>query len=335
MTTYADYYAQRLNDLGMEYVDFDGFESCMYQNQGDYAFKIFLRRLFDTYHELTGGKYLRVMGSTVTEGSWHYMSVCNVGGGSNMFDPVRNHWGTEGKDIRYQWGSSYFPITFGGQPYRGDWSVYDAENLQAKSIGWNATYLLVLDQNIVEKSGEKEAIFKAFRAWEDARRADVFTKETKQKLMDLDLKFDLQQTGEKSFLLSPVKEISLVEKADDHLHKLEIKNPYYRQPLQFALRFDAARDATLGGLILTLPDGQQLKSVHRIQPGEFIICKGNTAYLADQFRKKTASLELARAATLPIGGTTISVQSVEASAPAKSRLQLTLWVVGKAEPVEK
>jgi hypothetical protein len=275
------------------------------------------------------------MGSTITEGSWHYMSVCNVGGGNGMFDPVENRWGIEGKDIRYQWGSSYFPITFGGQPYRGDWTVYDAENLQAKSIGWNATYLLGLDQNTVERSGDKEAIFKAFRVWENARRADVFTREAKQKLMDLDLKFHLQQAGPKSFRLSPVKEISLVEKADDQVHKFEIKNPYYKQPLQFALRFDGPKHAILGGLIIKLPSGQQLKSVRRLQPGEFIICKGTTAYQADQFRKKTADLELDHAATLPGGATSMSVRSLEASAPAKSQLQLTVWAVGKAEPVGK
>jgi hypothetical protein len=333
--TYADYYAQRLNDLGMEYVDFDGFESCTYQNQGDYAFKVFLRRLFATYHQLSGRTYLRIMGSGVTEGSWHYMSVCNVGGDNNMFDPVGNHWGIEGKDIRYQWGSSYFPITFGIQSYRGDWTMYDAENLQAKSIGWNATYMLGLNQNTVEKSGEKQAIFKAFRAWENGRAANVFTKATKQKLADLSLKFHLEQADEKSFLLSPVKEIGLTEKADNQAHLSAIENPYDDQPLQFALRFNGPRDATVDGVIVTLPGGQQVKSDRRMNSGDFIICKGNTAYVADRFRKKTGDLELDHVAILPSGRTTISVRFLGASAPARSQLQLTVWAVGKAEPVGK
>jgi hypothetical protein len=335
MTTYADYYAQRLSDLGMEYVDFDGFESCMYQNQGDYAFKVFLERLFETYHQLSGGRYLRIMGSTIAEGSWHYMSVCNVGGDRNMFDPVGNQWGIEGKDVRYQWDSSYFPITFGVQTYRADWTPYDAENLEAKSIGWNATYMLGLNQNTVEKSGEKEAIFKAFREWENARKAGIFTKQDKQKLMDLGLKFHLEQTGGKSFLLSPVKEIGLAAKADNQIHPLAIKNPYDDQPLQFALRFDGPKDAALDGLIITLPGGQQIKSIRKMNAGEFIICKGYNAYVADKFRKKTADLELDHAAALHSGGTTMSVQSLGASAPAESRLQLIVWAVGKAQPLSK
>ena len=60
---YADYYAALLNDGGMQYIDFDGLESVLYQNQGYYAVRTFFRRLFDTYQKLSGGKYLRVMAS--------------------------------------------------------------------------------------------------------------------------------------------------------------------------------------------------------------------------------------------------------------------------------
>ena len=333
MLTYADDYAQRLYDLGMDYVDFDGFESCMYQNQGDYAFKVFLRRLFETYHRISGGDYLRIMGSTVTEGSWHYMSVCNVGGGSHMFDPVGNKWGIEGKDIRYQWGSSYFPATFGVQRYRGDWTAYDVENLQAKSIGWNATYMLGMDQNTVERSAEKEAIFKAFRTWENARNAGVFTQTTRQKLADLNLKFHLEQTGEKSFLLSPVKEIDFAANADTQTHPLEIRNPYDEQPLQFAVRFVGPRDSSLDGFVITLPGGKQLKTTQKLAAGEFVICKGDAAYVADRFRRKIADLELPHATTLSAGNSTLSVQTLGASAPDKSRFEVTVWAVGKTEAV--
>src|SRR4030095_329760 len=120
------------------------------------------------------------------------MSVCNVGGGDHMFSPVLNKWGIEGKDMRYVFESSYFPATFGIQSYQADWSLYDAENLQAKSIGWNATYMLGLSQQTVETSAEKAAIFKAFRAWEAARAANVFTKAQKDKLKDLDYKYHLE-----------------------------------------------------------------------------------------------------------------------------------------------
>lgn len=348
MPDYADYYATVMHENGMQYIDFDGLESTLYQNHGYYGVRRFFRRLFDTYSKLTGGKSPRVMGSCVFSGGWEYMSVCNVGGDNNMFDPVGNRWGIEGKDIRNGFANSYFPATFGIQSYHADWSAFDAENLQAKSIGWDATYMLGLNQNTVEKSGEKEVIFKAYRAWEEARAAQVFTKATKQRLRDLTLKFHLERTGATSFLLSPVKETTLNEPADNQSHALTVSNPYDAQPLQFALRFTGpagrkdpntkavlSEDATLDGVVVTLPDGRQLKSERKMKSGEFIICRGNTAYVADSFRKKTADLQLDQAATLPKGEATLHLQSMGATAPAQSKFQFTLWAVGESERLAK
>ena len=221
---------------GMDTINFDGFESTLYQNHGYYAVRIFCRRLFETYAKLTGGRFPRVTGSCVFAGAWEYMNVCDVGGGNNMFNPINGRRGIEGKDVGSGFGSSYFPATFGLQDWLSDWSVYDAQNLQAKAIGWNATYGLNISQEVVERSGEKDAIFKSFRAWENARAANVFTKEQKQQLRDPDYKFNLEQTGEKSFVLTPIKEIRITQDASNDSTQPVIANPYESQPLQFSVR---------------------------------------------------------------------------------------------------
>jgi hypothetical protein len=178
---YADFFAKWLVDGGMQYIDFDGFESCTYQGQGQYSFKRFMRALFSKYHAY-GGDYLRIMGSCVFEGTWHYMSVCNIGGDKNMFDPIANKWGIEGKDVRYAFQSSYFPCTFGIQNLQTNWTVQTIDNLQAKSIAWDAMYMLGLNQFNVERCAQKEAIFKTFRAWENARSANVFPQKLKDEM---------------------------------------------------------------------------------------------------------------------------------------------------------
>jgi hypothetical protein len=200
---YAEYYARFLSEGGMKYIDFDGLESCMYQGHGQYSFKKFFRKLFETSKQL-GIDYLRVMGSTIVEGNWHYMSVCNVGGGNNMFNPVTNQWGIEGKDIRYSFLSNYLPCTFGIIDLQSDWTVAVAENLQAKSIGWGATYMLGLNQKRVEKCNEKYAIFKAIKTWENARAANVFTSKVKERMKNQDNKFHLEQVDVKTWKLYPI-----------------------------------------------------------------------------------------------------------------------------------
>ena len=310
MPTYADYYAKVMVENGMKYIDFDGLESCVYQNHGYFGVRKFLRRLFETYSKLTGGQSPRVMGSCVFGGGWEFMSVCNVGGGNNMFDPILNKWGIEGKDIRNGFGNSYFAATFGIQDYHSEWSVYDAENLEAKSVGWNAMYMLGLSQHTVEQSGEKKAIFKAFRTWENARQAQVFTPAVRAKLKDMNSKFHLEQIG-KSFYLSPVKELrssaSTVTMGTD--------------PHEFSLQFMKPVDNCT-----VLLNGGAIAYPHKITAGQFIVVNGRQAVLTDSNRKPVVSLPISSLDVWTKGKWEMSVHS---SSPLMC--QWTIWTVGKRE----
>ena len=84
----------------------------------------------------------------------------------------------------------------------------------------------------------------------------------------------------------------------------------------------------MDGFIVTLPGGEQLKTTQKLAAGEFVICKGDVAYVADRFRRKIADLELPHAVTLSVGTSALSVQTLGASAPDKSRFEVTVWAVG-------
>lgn len=200
---YADFYAKLLVDGGMNYIDFDGYESFTYQGHGQYSYKRFMRKMFDVFKQLNGD-YLRVMGSAVSEGTWHYMSVCNIGGGNHMFNPVTNEWGIEGKDIRYVHRSNYFPCTFGIQYFSPDWTVQVIDNLQSKAIAWDATYMLGISEAVVEKCPNKYELFKTFNAWENARIADVFSAALKLKMQQKENRYHLVQLNDKTWKLYSV-----------------------------------------------------------------------------------------------------------------------------------
>ncbi|CAN5444266.1 hypothetical protein BH11ARM1_BH11ARM1_02230 [soil metagenome] len=312
---YADYYAKVMVENGMDYIDYDGLESTLYQNHGYFGVRRFLRRFVETFGKLTNGKAPRIMGSCVFPGGWEYMSVCNIGGGNNMFDPILNRWGNEGKDVRNAFSNSYFPPTFGIQDYHRDWSVYDAENLQAKAIGWDATYMLGLSQDAVEPSGEKNEIFTAFRLWEDARAANVFSPEEKIKLRDLNYKFHLQRLGNGKLTLTSVKELRLTSG--------ELENPFAEQPLQFSLRIIDPAD----GLIIGIPGGGRIECAHKIEAGQFVIVKEGRSYLADKFRKEIFALTSGGMSKLPKGKSNLTVSFPNG---AKSGYELTVWLQGKS-----
>jgi hypothetical protein len=329
---YADYYGKWLTEGGMDYIDFDGLESCIYQGHGQYSFKRFFRKLFGSYKQ-NGGDYLRVMGSAVGEGSWYYMSVCNVGGGDHMFSPVLNKWGIEGKDIRYAWESSYLPATFGIQNLSGDWSVYDAENLQAKSLGWNATYMLGLSQQAVESHAEKAAIFKAYHTWENARALQVFTKAHKERLKDLSCKFHLEQNGEHSFTLFPVKE-NRFRNLEYHpeAEALVLNNEYETQPLEFAIRVQGSKDAVADGVRIKLEKGEELIIDKKIAAGQFVLYKNNVLYLADKNRNKLEEIPVSKPLSIVNGQSKIWVKALHATND-KVKLEVVVPVMGPGEKI--
>lgn len=329
---YADWYAALMERSGMDIIGFDGFESTIYQNHGYYGVRVFCRRLFETYSKLTGGRtpYIYVP-SNVFAGSWEYMTACNIGGGARMFDAATGRRGIQGKDVGTAFSNSYFPATLSGPGWHSHWSVYDAENLQAKSIGWDATYVLNMSEEVVERTGEKDAIFKALRTWEDARRLNVFTRAQKELLRDPDYKFHLEPTGATAFVLHPIKEIKISEHAGGEPVQVAIANPYDTQALEFALQVHHA----VKGCIVTLPDGSQIQCDQSMESGQFLICKRNQAYLADKYRKKISDLVMDHAAVLPKGESKVGVQFPGVAKSAKVRFDLTAWSFATPEKVGK
>lgn len=329
---YADYYGKWLTEGGMDYIDFDGLESCIYQGHGQYSFKQFFRKLFDSYQK-NGGKYLRVMGSAVGEGSWHYMSVCNVGGGDHMFSPVLNKWGIEGKDMRYVFESSYLPATFGIQDYQADWSLYDAENLQAKSIGWDALYMLGLSERTVEANAEKELIFKGLRTWEDARVAQVFTKAIKEKLKDLNYKFHLEQTGIRSFNLYKIKE----NRFRDLLYttaglQVQLHNEFDEQVMEFSVKVNAPNNLIINGLKIRIANGPEIIIDKKIAAGQFVIYKNGKLYIASNGRKMLEQIPLTQQLRISKGQTSFNVQALH-DGNNTVKLELVVPVIGKPEKI--
>jgi hypothetical protein len=183
----AEYYADLSSINGLYFHDFDGEEFLFDTGHGYYGVKRFFRKMFERADVLKI-PYLRFTGATLSEGSWHYQSVWNVGGGKNMYDSDTRQWGSttsEGKDIRDAAISNYFPATLGSNFAIDSTSTIELyEHVQAISIGAGATYFIPMSQKLVERCPNKYAIFKTLRTWENARGANAFTRAIKKQLAD-------------------------------------------------------------------------------------------------------------------------------------------------------
>ncbi|MBL7767685.1 MAG: hypothetical protein JNK20_01875 [Flavipsychrobacter sp.] len=192
----GEYYADVCKQNGLAYYDFDGQEFLFNNGHGYYSTKRFFRKMFERGSSI-GVPYIRFTGATLSEGSWHYQSIWNVGGGKNLYDVSTREWGSttsQGKDLRDVSYANFYPVGMGGNFAIGANSkVEEYEHIQAISVGVGTTYSLILNQKEVEKCTEKEAIFTAIRTWEKARAADVFSRWLKNQLADPKRSWRLEQ----------------------------------------------------------------------------------------------------------------------------------------------
>lgn len=153
---------------------------------------------------------IRFTGATLSEGSWHYQSIWNVGGGKNLYDVESREWGSttsQGKDLRDVTYANFFPVGMGGNfPIKAESTVEQYEHIQAISVGVGTTYSLVLNQKDVESCPQKGAIFKVIRTWEDARSANAFPRSVKKLLTDPKRNWRLEEGENKdTWLLNELK----------------------------------------------------------------------------------------------------------------------------------
>ncbi len=183
----AELYADICHINGLAYFDFDGQEFLFNSGHGYYSTKRFFRKMFERAAELDV-PYIRFTGATLSEGSWHYQSIWNVGGGKNLYDADTREWGSttsQGKDLRDVTYSNFFPVGMGGNfPVTASSTVEQYEHIQAISVGVGTTYSLKLSQNDVESCPQKDEIFMAIRTWEDARAANAFPRNIRKQLAD-------------------------------------------------------------------------------------------------------------------------------------------------------
>ncbi len=203
----AEYYADVCFINGLGYYDFDGQEFLFNNGHGYYSTKRFFRKMFERA-EQHGLPHIRFTGATLSEGSWHYQSIWNVGGGKNMYDANTREWGSttsQGKDLRDVTFANFFPVSMGGNfPINANSTVEQYEHIQAVSVGIGGTYSLVLDQKEVESCLQKDAIFNVIRTWENARAANAFPRSVKKLLADPTQNWTLEEVDEDSWKLYEV-----------------------------------------------------------------------------------------------------------------------------------
>ena len=201
----ARHYADLCKHSGLGMFDFDGQEFLFHTGFGTYGVKRFFRQMFEQakLHDLP---HIRFTGATLSEGSWHYQSIWNVGGGKNIYDTQLRVWGSttsQGQNLRDVTYANFFPSSFGANfPITAASTAEEYEHIEATAVGYGATYSMTLGQKDVESCPNKYAIFQVIRTWEEARRANAFPSHIRKLLQDPALSWRLERNeGQSSWTL--------------------------------------------------------------------------------------------------------------------------------------
>ena len=181
---YADYYADLMDRNGMDIINFDGFESTLYQNHGYYAVRVFCRRLFETYHKLTGGNIPASPARASLPALGIHGRLRRRRRQQHVQRGQRTAGASRARTSATLSAAATFPPTFGIQGWHSDWSLYDAENLMSKAVGWDATFALAASQDAIDQAARRRTSSRPSAPGRKPARKQLFTKEQKERMKD-------------------------------------------------------------------------------------------------------------------------------------------------------
>ena len=150
----------------------------------------------------------------------------------------------------------------------------------------------------------------------------------KEKLRDPAYKWHISRSSPTSFVVSQVQETRTGYGAVDNPARHPFKNPGEAQPVSFDFKIDGEADSAE----LELPGGVKIKCDRKLEKLQWIICRGDEAWLAAPNRTKIADIPMTRTATLPKSDSSLGV-SLRTAQPGKIRFAVTSHVLVNSERV--
>ncbi|MDP4130276.1 MAG: hypothetical protein Q8939_08950 [Bacteroidota bacterium] len=335
-----DNYARRLaeicNETGIGLMDFDGYGGGSPTGQGCYGAAKFIDLWYKSLKH-----YVLTCGAGTFHYYWHIYSFMNWG------EPWYNNLRESQVNYRIE-NQRYFernlmPHMLGWFSLNADYRDEDVEWIQARSAGFNAGYLLRVDEHI-EENGFKDQMFSSIRQWQKARNENAFTPAQKIRLQNPKNEFHLEALNNGSWNLYPVNlepgyvhKFRLTQAGEPVRTQFHVSNSFDEQPIQFYL-IAKARENSASDLITHLEleiNGYQALSIPvSLKAGDRIFCDGRALWLCNSSWQKIRELPGNNLPRLSKGENTIQIQS-EFSGEQAPELLFDFKTVGKPEHVGK
>lgn len=288
--------ADVVNETTIGLMDFDGLNGDWQTGHGPYGTALFLNEWYNQLNE-----YPLVCGSSVSHYFWHIYR--NMNWGEPWYDDLRHSQVNYRLENQRYFKRNLMPGMLGWFKLEPTYRPEDIEWIQARSAGFDAGYLIRVDEGI-EVSGFKSDLFSAIREWQDARNSEAFTAEQLVRLQNPANEFHLEKQSADSWNLYDVTlskgnihKYRAVQTGEPLLSKFTFQNPYEGQPAQFYIYVKAGEDkaATIKNLTLEIEGYEAITLPVEVQANDKIYCDGKSVYICDTFWKPRHQIALNRA----------------------------------------
>lgn len=333
-------YAQRLAEIcnltGMGLMDFDGFGGGSPTGHGSYGSAKFI----ETYSKHLE-KYPINCGSSTFHYYWHFYMRMNWG--EPWYDNLRESQVNYRMENQRYFKRNLMPGMLGWFAFNSSYRPEDIEWIQARSVGFDAGYLLRVDFKSVEANGFKEAHFTSIKEWQEARNAKVFSDDQIARLQNPKNEFHLEKVSDSEWKLYSLKlesgyshRFRHVQDGEPVLSKWAYNNPYENQPIQFYVYIKAGSDGDNGSVSnikIEINNYTDLLIEETLKPTDRLYCDGEKVYLCDGGWKIKKELAVKKIPDLKKGDNRLKVMcNFKGDYPI---IEVDLKTVGEAEVVKK
>ncbi|MGJ7029690.1 hypothetical protein [Niabella hirudinis] len=335
---YAKRLAEVCNETGIDLMDFDGFPHGAASPTGHdlYAAGLFI----DTWYKNLD-RYRLNCGAGAFHYSWHILSFMNWG--EPWYNALRESQVNYRIENQRYFDRNLMPGMLGWFSMTPNYRPEEIEWIQARSAGFNAGYLMRIDGS-VEKSGFRDQLFSAIREWQEARDANVFSAQQRERMKDPKNEFHLERQTEKSWALYPIKlsrgfqhQYREVQTGEPLESSFQVVNPFEKQSLRFYITAVPVQNdpgATVSQIRLKVNGYQTLTLDVELRAGERIYCDGKKIYQCDNNWNKIKELNSGSIPVLEKNNNEVQVAAAFSSATAP-KLEIEFKSAGAAEIVSR
>lgn len=260
--------AELFNYTGLRQVSFDGIEGNRSTGMGNYAEILFANNWYQKLKPEIKEHFI-ADASRTSHYFWHIYTRMNWG------EPWYAGFRESQTEYRLK-NQPYFrrnlmPAMLGWFSLRANTAIEDIEWMLARSAGFDAGYGFVCNYEVLEKNGYTDEILAALGQWEEARMANVFSEEQKERMQDINREFRLEKTADGQYNLTEFTsqkfrhEAKTRQPGEPLYSEFSFNHPGEAQTMQLILTAD---NAVVENIQLELDNFKTIELPVRLQKGE-------------------------------------------------------------------